>query len=126
MDGFMIWRCLVLYRDISRLRHLTLSMVSLFLGTVSLVSGILFIVPWFSPYNIHAHIPAWKFVIAPLTLFASATISINIVFTTLISIRLWRHQSRLKKLLGPGHRSVYRRIVIILLESAALVVVMLF
>ncbi|KAF9046185.1 hypothetical protein BJ165DRAFT_1134126 [Panaeolus papilionaceus] len=123
MDGFMIWRCLVLYRDIPRPRHLTLCVFPFLIAFASIVSGIAFLAAWFSPFKLDVYVPPWRPVIGPLTIFASVSTFINIIFTGLISIRLWLHHSRLLRLVGPGHRSLCRRIIVILPESAALVVV---
>ncbi|KAF9046186.1 hypothetical protein BJ165DRAFT_1134124 [Panaeolus papilionaceus] len=124
MDGFMIWRCMVLYRDLPRLSRLALCTFAFALGGASLASGILFIVPSLAPGQLSGiKETPWRPVIGPLSFFASVTLFINIAFTALISVRLWLHRSRLQKILGPGYGSIYRRVVIILSESAAVVVV---
>ncbi|KAF9046189.1 hypothetical protein BJ165DRAFT_1134207 [Panaeolus papilionaceus] len=123
MDGFMIWRCMVLYRDLPRFRRLALCIFAIVLCGASLTGGILCLVPSLAPGLISVNIRPWRPVAGPLSVFACVTLFTNIIFTALVSVRLWLHQPRLQELLGPNYGSIYRRIVVILLESAALVVV---
>ncbi|PPQ64167.1 hypothetical protein CVT24_008802 [Panaeolus cyanescens] len=123
MDAFMIWRCMVIYRDLPSFKRTLLRIFGVTIGALSITSGILFLVPWFPPSLRSATIPGWRPVAGPLSFFACVTLFINVTFSSLIAIRLWLHQARLQKLFGPGHGSLYRKIIIVLLESAALVVV---
>ena len=54
---------------------------------------------------------------------AAITSFVNIVFATLITIRLVFHQRRMKKLLGNAYASPYNRTISIIVESCALIVV---
>ena len=65
--------------------------------------------------------------ISPLSLvYAIITFNVNVVLTLMIVIRLYLLRRRIEKVLGPRHAVHYTSIIAILVESAALVDIMLF
>ena len=58
-----------------------------------------------------------------LPVLAAITSFVNIVFATMITIRLVIHQQQMKKLLGKAYASPYNRTISIIVESCALIAV---
>jgi len=58
-----------------------------------------------------------------LPLLAAITSFLNIIFATMITIRLVIHQRQMKKLLGKAYASPYNRTISIIIESCALIAV---
>lgn len=110
-DGFMLWRCAVLYQGISRTARVALlSFISL-VFLAALGSGIsLFVNP------LSGRLPT-LLIISFSTLF-------NVIICVLIVVRLIFHQIYLRSVLGPGHGSPYTRIMAMTVESAALLIIL--
>jgi len=118
-DSLLWWRCLVIYRT-SNLRTSTWLMAPPgLLLLASFVTGIFYLDrlsrPSTSPWSITTF----------TLLYLLISFSVNIVLTLMIVIRLYLHRRRTIKLLGPRHAVHYTSIIAILVESAALVDVML-
>jgi len=58
-----------------------------------------------------------------LAVLSAITSFVNIIFATMITIRLVIHQRRIKKLLGKAYASPYHRTISIIVESCALIAV---
>ncbi|CAA7264906.1 unnamed protein product [Cyclocybe aegerita] len=111
----MIWRCLVLYEGTGRCRwNLFLGFIGL-LVLISLGSGLLLFALIFKT----THLVGSLFMIAV----PCATSITNIIFATLITLRLLWHQSRMKEALGWAYKSPYTRIITICIESCSLIIV---
>ncbi|PPQ96692.1 hypothetical protein CVT26_010244 [Gymnopilus dilepis] len=109
-DGFMLWRCAILYRGIEPfLRTLLLCFISL-VWLAAFGSGMSL---FFSSYSMRL----------PTLLIVSFSTILNIIVSAMIVIRLTRHKIYLRKVLGPGHGSPYTRIMAMTVESAALLII---
>ncbi|KDR67707.1 hypothetical protein GALMADRAFT_1074002 [Galerina marginata CBS 339.88] len=123
-DGLMMWRCAALYQGISRGSRLVLLSSLGFLGLISLGSGILlFLIP-FLPFQFQfsGNLPWADILGQPFFLISLSTIA-NITLSTSIILRIFYHQKRLRLVLGTSHGSVYTRIIVMCVESCALIVV---
>jgi len=108
-DGFMLWRCAILYQGIPPFsRTLLLCFISL-VWLAAFGSGMSL---FFSPSSMRL----------PTLLIVSFSTFFNIIISVMIVVRLVRHQSYLRKVLGPGHGSPYTRIMAMTVESAALLI----
>jgi len=108
-DGFMLWRCAMLYQGISRPRWLALLSLIVFLALMSFVAGVIFL--------------SGGIGIGFVT-FISATIFLNLVTATLITVRILYYQRFIQKTVGlVGSSSPYTMVIVICLESSALIVV---
>jgi hypothetical protein len=89
-------------------------------STVVLVTGIIFLVRVSQPSS-----SPWS--ISTLTLvYVTISFSLNVVLTLMIVIRLYLFRRRTSKVLGPRHGVHYTSIIAILVESSALMDIMLF
>ncbi|KAJ3510738.1 hypothetical protein NLJ89_g4508 [Agrocybe chaxingu] len=109
-DGFLLWRCCVLY-DAARLSW-RIALYCLFgvLILLSFLSGSFYAIPTGDRA-------------LNLVVFASITLSVNVVICGLIVGRLVYHQRYLRSAIGRGYGSPYRRIISMCVESASLVVI---
>ncbi|CAA7262863.1 unnamed protein product [Cyclocybe aegerita] len=109
-DGFLLWRCCVLY-DVAILSW-RIALYCLF--------GILILLLFLSGcfYAIPTDERALNLVV-----FSSITLSVNVVICGLIVGRLVYHQRYLRGAIGRGYGSPYRRIISMCVESASLVVI---
>ncbi|KDR70444.1 hypothetical protein GALMADRAFT_144738 [Galerina marginata CBS 339.88] len=114
-DGFMVWRCLVLYGGVSHVVWIAVVAVLALLSIVSFSTGILF----FFTGPLESSL-AWE---NPLPLIewlgsGTGTTSLPITFTPIVNIglaalivgRILYHQRYIQKTLGVEHGSAYTRI----------------
>ncbi|KAF9560875.1 hypothetical protein CPC08DRAFT_707746 [Agrocybe pediades] len=106
-DGFMIWKCTVLYYDLSGFRRIAFLTSCWLLAIASLVIGIVYAIP-----STRNHIT--------LTFFSCITLIINVLRTALIVGRLISHHKFLKM---TGDDSPYVRIMAICIKSALVMVI---
>lgn len=113
-DGFMLYRCYVVYCQVSRV-WVVLAIPGL-LYLTSIATGILLLTQTSHPQSsIFSQV---NFGLTHLSIIAS----LHILLTLLVSIRLLSYRLRIKKLMGEDSRSlsVYTSITTILIESSAL------
>ncbi|KDR67711.1 hypothetical protein GALMADRAFT_161496 [Galerina marginata CBS 339.88] len=110
-DGFMVWRCAMLYQNLRPLPRAALLCFLVLLCLISLGSGI----ATFFGLGKNREISA-------LTLLASSTIA-NISISALIVLRLLHHQRYVQKVLGTASGSVYTKIMTMCVESCSLIAV---
>ncbi|KDR68144.1 hypothetical protein GALMADRAFT_146628 [Galerina marginata CBS 339.88] len=120
-DGFMMWRCAVLYRGISKFsRRLLLGILSS-LFIVSLAFGSM----TFAFFQINPNITSFYYggPLGPqwILVLMAVSASFNATLSTLIVLRIRYHQSYIQKALGTAHRTLYNRVIIICVESCALI-----
>ncbi|KAF4612407.1 hypothetical protein D9613_003747 [Agrocybe pediades] len=108
-DGFMTWRCLILYSGISRKRYILLRMFLGFLGLLTFTSGLLLL------------ITSITYQVGTLFLIPFFILE-NITLTGLIIARIIRHQAAIEPLLGQGNRPTYSWIMGMCVESCILIV----
>ncbi|KDR74035.1 hypothetical protein GALMADRAFT_141778 [Galerina marginata CBS 339.88] len=104
-----VWRCFVLYQGISRPFHLFLVVLLIFLSVMSFLAGLLIF------------IPIYIVGLGPVIALSLSAFS-NIIFASLIVIRLLYHQRYLHKVLGRMHGSFYTRIMVMCVESSSLII----
>ncbi|KDR71332.1 hypothetical protein GALMADRAFT_144022 [Galerina marginata CBS 339.88] len=123
-DGFMLWRCLVLYQDTSKVARVALFCVLGFVSVASLGGGVIF---YTSPVIVvQARLIAcahYGYGTTTIDLLIIATPIVNSMLAGLIVGRLLYHQWYLRKVLGAGHASSYTRIMVMCIESSALIMV---
>ncbi|KAF9559960.1 hypothetical protein CPC08DRAFT_762997 [Agrocybe pediades] len=104
-DGLLVWRCIILYQGIPRAGEWALKAALGILSLTSLGLGIM----TFWPFN--------NFV-------AFSATFVNIILSGLLSTRIIYIQRRLSNLLGSelSHQSPYTKIVMMCIESSALIV----
>ncbi|PPQ96714.1 hypothetical protein CVT26_010266 [Gymnopilus dilepis] len=108
-DGFMLWRCATLYQGITPLsRRILLLFISL-VWLAAFGSGLSL---FFKPSKMRL----------PALLIISFSTILNVVICTMIIARLVFHKIYLRKVLGPGHGSLYTKIIAMTVESAALLI----
>ncbi|KDR72317.1 hypothetical protein GALMADRAFT_769087 [Galerina marginata CBS 339.88] len=109
-DGFMIWRCLALYRDVPTRYRILLIIVLFLLSLVSLGAGAI------------TYMQLFMYGGALTTFLISLASGIaNVILSCLTVLRLLYHQRYLSEVLGPGHGSVYTKIMVMCVESCALI-----
>jgi len=106
-DGFMLWRCAMIYDGISRPRRIALLSVLGFMALMSLASGLGFLISNF------------VFFLA----ITAVTIFLNLITATLITFRILYFDRYIRKTVGLERNSPYMTIIIICVESSALIVV---
>jgi len=106
-DWFMLWRCAMLYQGVSRPRRIALITVLVFMALMSLASGILNLV-------------FGEFFFLVIT---GITVILNFVTAILITCRILYFSKYIGKAVGLQHNSPYATIIIICVESSALIVV---
>lgn len=89
---------------------MTLVMQSLVIYLVNIAAGLVYVIS-----NI-------GYTTLTFILFSSTTVAINVTITSLIVGRLLHHHNSLQQALGPKRHSPYLKIVVLLIESASLVV----
>jgi len=109
-DSFMLWRCNVLYQAISKARRIAFLALLGCLATLSLCSGVLFLV---LPFD-----KGWL-----LLIFVAVTALINIIVAVLIVARLSAHQRYIRQVLGTSHGASYTKVMAMCVESSLLIVV---
>ncbi|KDR71329.1 hypothetical protein GALMADRAFT_229660 [Galerina marginata CBS 339.88] len=120
-DGFMLWRCMVLYQNTSKVARIALFCVLGLISIASLGGGILF----FSLTNLagRPNSLAWlELGTGTTTIDLHITPFVNSILAGLIVGRLLYHQRYLWKVLGVGHASPYTKIMMMCVESAALII----
>ncbi|KAF8880823.1 hypothetical protein CPB84DRAFT_1792317 [Gymnopilus junonius] len=134
-DGFMLWRCIVLYQGIGPIKYLILTVVLGVLGLTSLAIGIAFFVVAgiyqtqqgksvlpFVPDSLALPFQNSKqSAISSFVMFC--TTFVNLTLTSLIFFRLLYYQRFISKTLGTAHASPYTRVITMCVESCALIVV---
>ncbi|KDR67717.1 hypothetical protein GALMADRAFT_231887 [Galerina marginata CBS 339.88] len=110
-DGFMIWRCAVLYQGLPRVPRVIMNCFFVSLLLVSLASGIVL----FSA--------AGTLKAGSINVLISLSTLANILVSAFIALRLLYHQKFTIKLMGAASGSVYTRIMIICVESCFLILV---
>ncbi|KAF4612246.1 hypothetical protein D9613_003736 [Agrocybe pediades] len=110
-DGFMIWRCLVLYNSLSPMRRRILQTFLAVLALASFGTGILFFAV------LRGNNFDGGLIMIPFSVFA------NVTLTSLIVGRILYHRRSLGNLMGSGHASMYTWIVSICIESCVLILV---
>ncbi|KAF8155405.1 hypothetical protein B0H34DRAFT_808533 [Crassisporium funariophilum] len=106
-DGFLLWRSIILYQDLTRLRK-----ISLYVG-LCVLSLMLFVL----------HPPRQAGIEVPLSVFFAISLFCNLVITSLIVLRLVHHSRYISLALGRRTSSLYTRVITMCLESATLLVV---
>ncbi|KDR83060.1 hypothetical protein GALMADRAFT_134570 [Galerina marginata CBS 339.88] len=109
-DSLMAWRCIVLYAAIPRVTRIILLSV---LALLSLAMFALLIISQL----FDAYLNNW------VLLLISLSVGINISLSSLIALRIRYHQARIRSILGIVHGSTYNRIVVMCIESCAIIVV---
>ncbi|KAF8800946.1 hypothetical protein BYT27DRAFT_7116358 [Phlegmacium glaucopus] len=104
-DGFMLWRCAMLYEGISRRRRIALITVLVLMGLLSLASGIVNI-------TIGTTLPV-----------TGVTVVLNIFTAIMITFRIIHFERYMRKAIGMERNSPYAMVVIICVESSALIIV---
>ncbi|KAF8965536.1 hypothetical protein BDZ97DRAFT_1811174 [Flammula alnicola] len=117
-DGFMLWRCWVLYQNAPWFGRRPLCLVLMLLVSLaSIGSGMLY---YLTPQL------ATSALISPLTpilITISITTFVNFVLAGLIAGRLLYHQETMRRILGPQYGSPYMRVIVMCVESCFLIVV---
>ncbi|KAF8965543.1 hypothetical protein BDZ97DRAFT_766639 [Flammula alnicola] len=116
-DGFMLWRCFILYTNTTRVAHTILYGVLFLISLASIGSGILYyLIPELSTFTL----------VSPLTptlITISITIFVNFTLTALVCGRLIHHQEGMRRVLGAQYSSPFMRIIVMCVESCVLIVV---
>ncbi|CAA7270524.1 unnamed protein product [Cyclocybe aegerita] len=121
-DGFMMYRCIMLYQGVPRAWRIILHSLLGLLSCLLLVSGIMFPVVSFSPTKFFlVDILANPFFIT--LLLVSLTSFVNLALAALVTVRLHYHQRNTRKILGTEYGSPYSRTIAICIESCALIIV---
>ncbi|KAF9531313.1 hypothetical protein CPB83DRAFT_904446 [Crepidotus variabilis] len=108
-DALMIWRCLILYKTISKLKRAILILILIILSLLSIAAGLAYVVTSLTLLN------------DAMIAFVIAADILNSTLTILIVSRIWYHQKYVKSSLGPVHRLTYTRLTHLFVESAAIV-----
>jgi len=106
-DGFMLWRCAVLYEGISRPRRLATLTILILLGAASLGFCTYFLI------NTNGEL---------LEMITIITTIINIIAAILIAARVLYFQRYIKAAANSERNSQYTTIIVICIESAALII----
>ncbi|KAJ3502548.1 hypothetical protein NLJ89_g8839 [Agrocybe chaxingu] len=110
-DALVIWRCVILYEDASRAVRFSVDILLCITALISLGLGLTYLATSLTDLN--------KFML----IFVLATSICNSIMTTLIVLRLSYHQRFIQKALGSEYGSPYARVMVMCVESAALIVV---
>ncbi|KAF8802946.1 hypothetical protein BYT27DRAFT_7172243 [Phlegmacium glaucopus] len=110
-QGLMLWRCAMLYEGVSRPRRIALIIVLVCMGLLSigccLASGL-------------THTPSFKL---SFLIFTATTLFLNLVTAILITLRILYLNRYIQKTVESGHNSPYMTIIIICVESSALIAI---
>ncbi|KAF8802949.1 hypothetical protein BYT27DRAFT_7145525 [Phlegmacium glaucopus] len=109
-DGFMLWRCVMLYEGVWRPYRIALITFLVFIGLGSYQVFSLAFVLSFGAFV------SFEIVIA-------ATVFLNLVTATLITSRILYYKIYIQKTVGLERNSPYTTIIIICVESSALIVI---
>ncbi|KAJ3505392.1 hypothetical protein NLJ89_g7439 [Agrocybe chaxingu] len=120
-DGFMMYRCIMLYQGVPRVWRITLYTLFGFLSCLLLGVGVMLPVTNFGTPFLFIDIAANPILIT--LLLVSLTSFVNLTLTTLVTVRLYYHQRNTRKILGAEYGSPYSRTIAICVESSALIVV---
>ncbi|KDR68148.1 hypothetical protein GALMADRAFT_146631 [Galerina marginata CBS 339.88] len=126
-DGFMLWRCWVLYQDTSKAARIVLFCVLAVISLISVGGGLLFYLyvevirlghgdsggVFFRWLSLNDGSTTVQILTTPI---------VNSILAGLIVGRLLYHQHYLRKVLGVGYGSPYTRIMMICVESSALII----
>ncbi|KAF8812848.1 hypothetical protein BYT27DRAFT_7182300 [Phlegmacium glaucopus] len=104
-DGFMLWRCAMLCVGVSQRRRIALIAVLVLLALLSLASGIVNI-------TIGTTLPV-----------TGVTVVLNIFTAIMITFRIIHFERYMRKAIGMERNSPYTMVVIICVESSALIIV---
>jgi len=116
-DSLLLWRCFVIYRDLRTSIWLVMAVPGLTL-LMSFVTGIMFLDKTSQPSS-----SPWASALFTL-LYVATSLSLNILLTLMIVIRLYFYRRHTIKLLGHRHATQYTSIITMLVESAAVMDVM--
>ncbi|KDR73864.1 hypothetical protein GALMADRAFT_212106 [Galerina marginata CBS 339.88] len=140
-DGFMIWRCIVLYQGVSTMYRILLISAVFLLALISLgltrnsrsaishgydsAAGSIYLIPFSS----HAKEILFSYESGPMyqafdraaLIVPTASTIVNIVLSALIIFRALYHQRHSRTALGTAHASIYSQIVALCIESCALI-----
>jgi len=118
-DGFMLWRCAMLYKGISRGRRITLIVFLVLMALASFCTGVV--------SNLPSNLPSLfdhglgTFDLLPII---GTTVIINFFSATLITLRILYFERYIRKTVGVQRNdSPYMTILIICVESSALIIV---
>ncbi|KAJ3505395.1 hypothetical protein NLJ89_g7440 [Agrocybe chaxingu] len=116
-DGFMMYRCIMLYQGVPHAWRVVLYTKARHLG-----SGIMLPVVYFTPaVALLMGLPDNQMLLT-LSL-VSLTSFVNLTLAVLVTVRLYHHQRNTRKILGAEYGSPYSRTITICVESCALIVV---
>ncbi|KAF8812852.1 hypothetical protein BYT27DRAFT_6403600 [Phlegmacium glaucopus] len=101
----MLWRCAMLYGGVSRRRRIALIAVLVVLGLSSLASGVL------------------SFMFTMTFILTGVTVILNIFTAILITLRIVYFERYVRGAMGVERNSPYMTVVIICIESSALIIV---
>jgi len=121
-DGFMMWRCVVLYQDISTGSRILIIILLSLLTFISLVCGVAMIL-FFTGFRLPCCSVIRHLIAESYWVFISFSTLVNIILASLIVLRLMHHRKLIQEVLGADHGSPYSKATIICVESSALVVV---
>ncbi|KAF9815214.1 hypothetical protein IEO21_04731 [Rhodonia placenta] len=116
MDAFLVWRFVVIYKDIGRF---WLSILTLLVPCAMLCTSFALGITWL--IQISASTPILFLDI--IFLYYVMTSALNTIVPILIVGRLLVYRHRIAKMLGPSHVTCYTNIVAILIESASIYLV---
>ncbi|KDR74934.1 hypothetical protein GALMADRAFT_280234 [Galerina marginata CBS 339.88] len=126
-DGFLVWRCFILYSGVSRVAWIALVGVLSLLSITSLGVGIVFLLPNQLEGLWNGHKSSDWQVLSQLfqttTLLGISTLIINLGLAGLIVGRIIYHQRFILKTLGDGHERPYTRVITMCIESSSLILV---
>ncbi|KJA22522.1 hypothetical protein HYPSUDRAFT_40906 [Hypholoma sublateritium FD-334 SS-4] len=108
-DAFLIWRCTLLYKGISRVWTVLLFLLLFIVSICSLGTGILF---FFSERFISTRLYN-----LPTILAVSSSGLVNITLRTVIIGRIVYHQQYIRKAMGVHYASIYTKIISMCVES---------
>ncbi|KAF8812925.1 hypothetical protein BYT27DRAFT_7335314 [Phlegmacium glaucopus] len=116
-DSLLLWRCSVIYKSSRTSIWLVMAIPGLML-LASFITGIIYLDRISRPSS-----SPWANTNFTL-IYGIISLSLNIVLTLMIVIRLYLHRRNITKLLGRRHAAHYTSIISILIESAAVLDVM--
>jgi len=118
-DGFMLWRCAMLYEGVSRFRRITLLAVLILMALISFGSGVVSVFIQAIVINQGSRPGHFSFLIM-----IGITIILNSATATLITLRILYFHIYIRKTVGLKRSdSPYMTVLIICVESSALIVV---
>ncbi|KAH7927979.1 hypothetical protein BV22DRAFT_1005757 [Leucogyrophana mollusca] len=114
-DALILWRFTMLYRGLRYWVAIAVFPCIMYVGVI--VTGILVMIKSTLPNQSLYSKSAVTWAIP----YFSLSLSLNIITTSLMAIRLYQHKRRFEKVLvGPGHTSLYTTVAVMLVESCAL------